>query len=243
MSGWLELVAGAAFMTGLAGGAHCAAMCGGIVAACTGSGGRQGACRWGYVLAYNTGRIASYTAAGIAAGALGQSVLLLRGGTAAAPLMLFAAGISMLLLALYVSGFAPFVRRIEALGSFVWRRVQPYSRYLLPANTVPKAFALGALWGWLPCAMVYSVLLLALTSGDAYEGGLIMAAFGAGTLPNVLGLSLIASRLRGVTRKPLLRVGVAVLVAGMGLLALTFALSPHSIAADSLLCRIAPTRM
>ena len=240
MSGWLQLIATTAFMVGLAGGAHCAAMCGGIVAACTRL--RAGAwrARWRLAAAYNAGRIASYTVAGIAAGALGQTALVLRGGAAVQPIMLFAAGMSMCMLALYVAGFAPFVRRIEALGSFAWRRVQPYSRHFLPADTALKALGLGALWGWLPCGMVYAVLLTAIATGDALQGGVVMAAFGLGTLPNVLALALVAAKLRGLTRRPALRMGVAGVVAGIGLFAIVIATHPHAMAADGFLCRVVP---
>jgi hypothetical protein len=242
MSGWLQLVATTAFMAGLAGGAHCAAMCGGIIAACSTRRAGAGAHprRWRLVLAYNTGRIASYTVAGIAAGALGQTALVLRGGAAVQPIMLIAAGLSMLLLALYIAGFAPFVKRIEALGSFAWRFIQPCSRHFLPADTGLKALGLGAVWGWLPCGMVYAVLLTAIATGDALQGGVVMAAFGLGTLPNVLALSLVAAKLRGLTRRPALRIGVAAVIAGIGLLAIVIATHPHAMAADGFLCQVAP---
>jgi uncharacterized protein len=242
MSGWLQVMAGAAFMTGLAGGAHCAAMCSGIIAACTTRRAQSAAKpqRWQLPLAYNVGRIASYTAAGIGAGALGQTALFVRGGDAAQTIMMIAAGLSMLTLALYVAGFAPFVTRIEKVGSFAWRLVQPYSRHFLPADTVLKALGLGAVWGWLPCAMVYGVLLIAVASADALQGGVVMLAFGAGTLPNALALSLVAARLRGFTRKPALRVGVAAVIAAIGLFALVVAAHPHAIASDGFLCQIVP---
>ena len=233
---WLQLIATTAFMVGLAGGAHCAAMCGGIIAAGTHARAGTGHERWRLALAYNAGRIASYTVAGIAAGTLGQTALVLRGGAAAQPIMLFAAGISMLLLALYVAGIAAYVRRIEALGSFAWRLVQPYSRHFLPADTVPKALGLGAVWGWLPCGMVYGVLLTALATGDALQGGVVMAAFGLGTLPTVLALSLVAAKLRALTRRPALRIGVAAVIAGIGLFAIVIATHPHAMAAGGFLC-------
>ena len=240
MSGWLQLIATTAFLVGLAGGVHCAAMCGGIIAACTRVRAGTGRGRWRLAAAYNAGRIASYILAGIAAGALGQTALVLRGGAAAQPIMLIAAGLSMLLLALYLAGYAPFVKRIDALGSFAWRFIQPYSRHFLPADTALKALGLGAVWGWLPCGMVYAVLLTAIATGDALQGGVVMAAFGLGTLPNVLALSLVAAKLRGLTRRPALRMVVAGVVAGIGLFAIVIATHPHAMAADGFLCRFVP---
>ena len=79
MIDWLETVALAAFMAGLMGGAHCAAMCGGIL--CMTSGQPQGktVARWRFALAYNAGRILSYTLAGVLVGSAGQAGLLMRG--------------------------------------------------------------------------------------------------------------------------------------------------------------------
>ena len=58
----------------------------------------------------------------------------------------------LLLLALHVCGVTTFARRLEFAGSSLWRYLAPYSRRVLPADTVAKAAGLGALWGWLPCA-------------------------------------------------------------------------------------------
>src|SRR5690606_19552247 len=59
---------------------------------------------------------------------------------------------------------------------------------------VPGAFAAGAAWGWVPCGMVYGVLAAALVSGSTADGALLMLAFGAGTLPNLLALGMAANR-------------------------------------------------
>lgn len=63
-SGFLAL-----FLVGLLGGTHCVGMCGGIVSAMSMGGGAG----WGMHLAYNSGRILSYAAAGAIAGALGAA--------------------------------------------------------------------------------------------------------------------------------------------------------------------------
>ena len=58
-----------------------------------------------------------------------------------------------------------------------------------------QAFPLGLLWGWLPCGLVYSALVTALTSGSAWCGAALMLAFGAGTLPTLLLAGLLAGLL------------------------------------------------
>jgi hypothetical protein len=75
-------------------------------------------------------------------------------------------------------------------------------------------------WGWLPCGLVYSVLITALASGSPAQGALTMAAFGLGTLPNLLAMGLFASHLQPILQKRGLRVAAGLLVAGLGILGL-----------------------
>jgi hypothetical protein len=75
---------------------------------------------------------------------------------------------------------------------------------------------LGMLWGWLPCGLVYSVLLTALASGDALNGAAIMLAFGLGTLPNLLAIGLFWERIRGWVQSPRVRLAAGLMVAGFG---------------------------
>ena len=54
---------------------------------------------------------------------------------------------------------------------------------------------LGLCWGFLPCGLVYSVLLTASAAGSPLSGAAVMFAFGLGTLPSMLGMSLAAPAL------------------------------------------------
>ena len=237
MSGWLGYLASAAFLAGIAGGVHCAAMCGPIVAASAGS---RGALGWRRALAYNGGRILSYTIAGALAGAFGSTGLLLRGSLPAQSVMATLAGAAMILLALHLAGYTPVTRRLEAMGALLWRRVQPYSKHFLPADTLPRALGLGALWGWLPCGMVYGVLLTAIAAGNPREGAIVMLAFGLGTLPNVLALALAAARLKNAMRAKAVRFFAAATVAAFGALGLSFAIHAHAYTLGQMICRFAP---
>ena len=107
MSGWLGYIVSAAFLAGIAGGVHCAAMCGPIVAACAGARSGRG---WRRAIAYNAGRILSYTLAGALAGAFGSASLALRGGTSAQSAMAIMAGAAMIVLALHLAGYTPVTR-------------------------------------------------------------------------------------------------------------------------------------
>jgi len=241
MNGWFELIASSAFVAGLMGGAHCAAMCGGIVGVVSrprfGSGSSG---KWSHALAYNGGRIFSYVTAGALVGALGQGGLALRGGPLAQQMLMFIAGVTLLLMALYVAGVTPVARGLEAAGSLVWRRIQPYSRWFLPADSAPRALGLGGVWGWLPCGMVYAVLLTALATADARHGALVMLAFGLGTLTNMLAIALLFGQFRKVAALRPARVATAMLIGGLGIFGVLRATQPAVFASDGLLCQFIP---
>jgi sulfite exporter TauE/SafE len=119
--------------------------------------------------------------------------------------------------------------RLEQGGRIVWRGVQPLLRKVGPLDRPARMFVAGGLWGWLPCGMVYSVLVTAMLSGSAVRGALVMLAFGLGTLPMLLGLGLVGARLRGWLASPRVRLGCGVLVLAFGLLGLARAAGglPH----------------
>src|SRR5262249_8738841 len=83
-------------------------------------------------------------------------------------------------------------------------------------DTPLKALALGGLWGWVPCGMVYSVLLTAMLTGSALEGALVMAAFGLGTLPMLLAMGMTGARLRQYLQRRDVRIACGLLVLGFG---------------------------
>jgi sulfite exporter TauE/SafE len=227
MNGWIEAIALAAFTAGLMGGLHCAAMCGGVVCLLSGSAKNGGSgIRWSFALAYNAGRIASYASAGALVGAVGQAGLLLRGSLPVQQVLMLAAGLTLCMMALYLAGISPLMRTLEGAGSVLWRQVQPVARHVLPVTTLPRALGLGALWGWLPCGMVYAALLLAVSSANPLHGALVMLAFGLGTLPNVLLISGTAGHLQRAIKRRGVRWVAAALLSVMGLYALLHAVHP-----------------
>ena len=173
------------------------------------------------------------------AGGLGQAGMMLRGSLPLQQGLLFTAALSLCLLALYLAGVTPLVRTLEAAGAMLWRRVQPLARGLLPVDDARKALGLGILWGWLPCGMVYAVLLLALGSGDAIQGGMVMLAFGLGTLPNMLMIGGLARRARHPLKRQALRLTAAAVIAGVGLYGMIHALHPQAHTAGGLICLVA----
>jgi hypothetical protein len=205
----------AVFIVGLLGGVHCLGMCGSIVGIFT-SQVPPNLPRWPFHLAYSGGRIASYAAAGALVGAIGHAGLLMRDAVPVQHLLFGLSSLMLIALGLYLAGVWGAVRQLEKMGGGLWRRLQPYTTRLLPVNTVLRALGLGVLWGWLPCGLVYSVLLSALASGSAAKGALIMLAFGLGTLPNLVAIGLFWDTIKSWVQSPRVRLAAGLLVASFG---------------------------
>lgn len=203
-----------ALMLGLLGGGHCFGMCGGLMGALTlAIPPEQRSRRLQLLLAYNLGRILSYGSAGLLLGSAGWALSnspLASGLRIAAALLLIAMG-------LYLAGWWSGLTRIEALGRGLWRHIQPLAQKLLPVTTLPRALLLGALWGWLPCGLVYSTLLWAASQGSPGQAGLLMLAFGLGTWPALLLSGLAAERLGHFLRRRGVRLTGGLLVIAFGL--------------------------
>lgn len=225
----------AAFAVGLLGGAHCAAMCGGLATALA----RAGASAWPawkLQAGYAAGRLASYALAGALAGSLAGTALLARDILPVQMLLFALANLMLVVLGLHLAGWSWLVHRIEAPGRHLWRHLQPWLGRVLPVDGWGKALAAGLLWGWVPCGLVYSLLATAMLAGSAGGGALVMAAFGAGTLPGVIGAGLVLRRITGSGRRPALRLVAGGLVAGFGLLGLARAGSLASLLGQGLAC-------
>ena len=195
----------AAFVFGLLGGAHCIGMCGGIMSALTFAvppSMRSPVRLSGLLLGYNLGRIGSYMMAGALAAGLGTLIAL----SPQARLGLQAlAAVMLILMALYIADWWKGLLKVEAIGRRLWRHLEPAGRRLMPVVRVPQAFALGAVWGWLPCGLVYSMLAWSLAIADPWRGAALMGAFGLGTLPALLATGLAARQLGALIRHPATR--------------------------------------
>ena len=185
-----ELTFLTALLAGLFGSTHCLGMCGGLATALGTVSGRRSA---GQTLLYQGGRLVSYATAGAMAGTLGAAAgfalavpswsALLRLGTA---LMVIIIGLDISL----GTGTATYwLRAPERWGGRLWRRLAPARRLPLPSAPHTRALLLGLLWGWLPCGLVYSVLLAAALAGSAAAGAFTMLGFGLGTLPAMSALT------------------------------------------------------
>ncbi|UXY17183.1 sulfite exporter TauE/SafE family protein [Chitiniphilus purpureus] len=201
----------ALFVAGLVGGGHCLGMCGGVVTAFTLQ--LPPGPRWPYLLGFNAGRLAGYALIGAIAGTLGS----LPGLLALDPIKTVLAILADLLLVamgLYIAGWAGWFTRLEKLGVPIWRRIQPWLRRWLPIRRGWHTLVVGALWGWLPCGLVYSASLSSMASSSTEMGAAMMLAFGLGTLPNLLAMGIAAESLRRALAQVWLR-----RILGLGLVA------------------------
>ncbi len=203
-----------ALLAGLLGGVHCVGMCGGIVAAFSFRPDGQ-APGMGLHLAYNLGRIASYTLFGALAGTLGASLEIAK-FLPVQTLLYVLAQIVMILLGLYLAGFSQTVLVFERAGGGLWRAMKPLFQKLLPVRSVPQAVLAGMAWGWLPCGLVYSVLISALAAGSAASGAALMLAFGLGTLPNLLAMGFFARQMQRFMQQIWVRRVAGLAVASFG---------------------------
>jgi len=209
----------AAFFAGLLGSTHCLGMCAGISGMFTLNAAARGLrAQLPAALVYNAGRIASYAVLGAIAAVFGSTLLDII-PSIAGPLRLIG-GALIVLIGLQIAFNWRVLQPLERMGGQLWAKVAPFAKGLLPVTSMPKAAALGLLWGLLPCGLVYSVLLMAATSADSARGAMIMLAFGLGTLPAMLATGLGAIQLNRILGRKGARLGAGLLVIIVGLLTL-----------------------
>lgn len=202
----MEALLPTALILGLASSLHCLGMCGGIIGALSMGLAPEVRARRGlllaFVAAYNTGRIASYTVIGALGGAAGGGLAGLLAPAQGPGILRALAALMVMAVGLYLAGWFPGFARVERLGQPLWQRLEPLGRRLFPIRSPGRALGFGAVWGWLPCGMVYSALVLAIGTGGAASGALFMALFGLGTLPAVAGAGAVAGLTARLRRIP-----------------------------------------
>jgi sulfite exporter TauE/SafE len=210
---WLVLLA--ASTSGLLGGLHCMAMCGGIATGFSAASPGQG---WPAALQLNLGRVAGYVMAGAVVGLFGHGLLsVLRDPWIGIALRMLV-GLALLLVGLRLLGVRALPGFVTRPGTRVWSWLAPLQRRVLPANTLPRRLAAGALWGWLPCGLSFSLLTVAWMQASPRNSALTMLAFGLGTLPVMLPLTWSGQRLGRWLQRPRLKAMAAGVVLSMALL-------------------------
>jgi len=189
-----------AFLVGLLGSGHCFGMCGGIAAGLGSlplSDNTHEATkpRAGSAILFNFGRILSYAGLGL----ISAWIMVNAGQVISVPhwgmmLRLLTALMILLIGLQYLLNWQT-LAWIERAGAKVWKLILPVA---VRASSLPGGtgrLLLGSCWGLIPCGLVYSVLLTASAAGSAISGASVMLAFGIGTLPSMLGMSMAAPAL------------------------------------------------
>jgi sulfite exporter TauE/SafE len=204
-----ELDYGLAFSAGILGSGHCVGMCGSLVSAFFVRMGEPGR-GWLPVACYHGTRIGIYTLVGIAAAALGLALVSTGIIGKAQAILQILAGIIVIVLGLDILGWLP--ARLPAIG--------------LPAAAARSLFAAagrrgpvlgaatgGLLNGLMPCALTLAMAVKATAAAHPLEGGALMLAFGLGTLPAMMFVSLVFGRLGAGLRGLLLKAAAMVVIA------------------------------
>lgn len=208
-----------ALLAGLVGSTHCLGMCGGIASALGMGVAPERRTPWrlfGYALAYNVGRVASYAVAGGIAGGIGlwlASLVSLGSWTSG---LRVAMGLVMAAIGVQVAFNWRLLAPLERSGMRVWARIAPLARGLMPVRSPGRALLLGSLWGWLPCGLVYGMLVAAALAGGAMDGAGVMVAFGIGTMPAMVLTGTAAAVTGRLLARGRVRLALGVTILGMG---------------------------
>lgn len=186
-----------AFLAGLLGSGHCFGMCGGIAGSlgALSGGGTSKRALIKPAVQFNLGRLLGYAILGAIAagviGAVGEIVSLksyARWFRMVTALMVLVIGASFII---DWRGLAI----LEKGGAGIWKRIMPLATRISQRNDWIGRTGLGICWGFLPCGLVYTVLMTAASTANALTGALTMFAFGVGTAPAMMGLTVAAPAL------------------------------------------------
>jgi sulfite exporter TauE/SafE len=227
-----------AFLMGLFSSLHCIGMCGSIVGSLTFS--LKPEVRQDnkqllpFIFCYNAGRISSYVLAGALVGMVEVLVTMPLGQAHGHRLLQIISAFIMTSAGLYIAGWFPRFAYIEKLGLYLWKFMEPYGRKLIPVKNYKQAYLFGMVWGWLPCGLVYSALMLTVATGNVFNSSVTMLAFGLGTLPAVMGIGIMTSFLMDLAKMHRFKQAIGLFMITLALLAAFPSLNPMAITGHAL---------
>ncbi|KIM04437.1 MAG: beta-carotene 15,15'-monooxygenase [Sulfurovum sp. AS07-7] len=186
---------------------HCIGMCGGIVVAYStskvdtaSSFSRQTISH----LAYNFGRVTTYTIFGVIFGLLGKAFTF---SLATRGFLFIATGILMILTGFAIAGGVKFLNTSSwSLSKQSWFKSMFLK--LLQSKSLSSFYFLGILNGLLPCGPVYAFAIVAASTASPLYGAIVMFVFGIGTIPGLLFLASLSNFLqRGNLRTTIVKIG------------------------------------
>lgn len=216
-SGNLNLIT--ALLMGLMGSTHCVGMCGGMAGALSLPLSKTDFStlkKLSIQFCFSLGRLLGYGIAGYIAGSFSW-VFLSFFGEGYINILRITAGIFMIFVGLFLANWWNGLARLESLGLGLWQKISPIIGTFTPADTLNKALVIGFLWGWLPCGLVYSMLVFSISSGNGIHGAGMMLMFGLGTMPAVIGMGMLAEKVMRQLQRAIIKnfMGVMVIVFGL----------------------------
>jgi uncharacterized protein len=200
---------------GLASTLHCAGMCGAVsssLSLCKPLAGRQ---KTGTTfLAIHAGRITAYALAGVLVGTAGAPAIAWLDREIAFRILQWAGAIALMWIGLATAGLMPSFALLDRYMLAISDRAARVPAVF--GKRAPQPFFAGFAWGLMPCAMVYGALFAAMLSGSATAGGVVMLAFGVGTLPGLFATTFGIRALREYSDRRIGRefAGLAIAVLG-----------------------------
>jgi sulfite exporter TauE/SafE len=179
-----------ALFMGLVGGPHCVAMCG---AACAGISRAAGERSTRALLSFQLSRMVGYALFGALAAGSVQGLALLGTNTIAIRPVWTMFHVAAFLLGVVLIWQARQPAWIDSLAQALWRKARP----VLVRLGARAPIVLGLAWALMPCGLLYSALLVASLSANAFEGAGIMALFSLGTSISLTVAPWLLLRLRG----------------------------------------------
>ena len=167
---------------------HCAGMCGPIAIALPLHGNTKLDKIFGGVL-YNLGRTLTYVVLGAAFGLLGQGI----GALGFQRWLSIITGMIMILTVLFPSMFSFNLGSRNRGGFFILNYIKAGLRHLFSAKSYMSLFTIGVLNGFLPCGPLYAAIIVSASYGHMLKSMLFMAMFGLGTMPMLLGISVLGN--------------------------------------------------
>ncbi len=210
-----------AFLAGLLGSGHCFGMCGGIAGSLGAlSGGTSKRSLVLPALQFNLGRLLGYAILGaIAAGVIGAAGEIMALKAYGKWLRVITALMVMFIGLRFLIDWRG-LDLIEKGGAGIWKKIMPLATKISKRHDWLGRTGLGVCWGFLPCGLVYTVLMTAASTGSSISGALTMFAFGVGTAPAMMGLTVAAPALSTFLSDKLVRriVGFSLIVLALWML-------------------------
>ncbi len=164
------LVAG--LLMGFASSLHCAAMCGGISSTLLFLSAPQsrGLERVMTLMTLQGGRVVAYSLLGAVLGTTGAGFESMIGQAMAYRVLQWASAMTLFWIGFSIAGILPPMVVFDRYAAAIGGRVAALSGSG-SSLTVGGRFMTGAIWGFMPCAMVYGALFSALLTGSGAAGG------------------------------------------------------------------------